>query len=191
MCLHAEQTYHVERERVFGDSARIASSGFVDDLHTRFAYDPLGRVWPRVEAEAMTTEMSVLYPPPLALEWESRSTEFEYLETVTRYATPCIAFCTHKELPASSGRGMYRVARFTSATDSRVAVQRLANTFMRMFANCTFPVHAVECMRRFGRLVQEKANYSAAKVEGAWRCMSKHPRYALDCRDLEHVWSSQ
>jgi hypothetical protein len=26
----------VERERAFGDSARIASSGFVDDLHTRF-----------------------------------------------------------------------------------------------------------------------------------------------------------
>ena len=36
VCLHAEQTYHVERERAFGDSARIASSGFVDDLHTRF-----------------------------------------------------------------------------------------------------------------------------------------------------------
>ena len=139
----------------------------------------------------MTVEMASLYPKPLALEWESRSTEFEYLETVTRYATPCIAFCTHKELPVSSGRGMYRVARFTSATDSKVAVQRLANTYMRMFANCTFPEHAVECMRRFGRLVQDRANYSAAKVGNAWRCMAQHPRYAADCRWLEHVWLSR
>ena len=139
------------------------------------------------DLRSMQLEMEKLYPPPLELEWESLADDFEYLETVTRYATPGYAFCAHKELAASAGRGMYRVARVTSATDSKTAVQRLANTFMRMYANSTFSSHAVECMRRFGRSVQARANYSRAKVDAAWRCLAAHPRYAKLCSENEHI----
>ena len=191
VCLHAEQTHWARRQAAFGDSARIDSFGFVDDMHFRFAFDPLGRVWPKHEALELLAEMLVVYPPPLVLERENVGTDFEYLETNTRYATPGFAFCVHKELAESAGQGMYRMALITSATDGRAAVQRLANTFMRMFRNCTFPTHAVECMRRLGRRVQAKANFSGRRVEAAWRSLAQHPRYARYCHDLVTVWQAQ
>ena len=68
MCLDAEQRFHVQRELVGGDSARIASLGFVDDLFYRYGHDPKGRVWPRAEAVKMLRESRSMYPAPLTLE---------------------------------------------------------------------------------------------------------------------------
>jgi hypothetical protein len=68
VCLDAEQTYMTNRERVRGDSARIASVGFVDDMHFRFAYDRQDLLWTRQEAEDMLVESRTIYPAPLVLE---------------------------------------------------------------------------------------------------------------------------
>lgn len=103
---------------------------------------------------------------------------FEYLETVTTFATEGFAFVEHKSVGASLGRGMYKVARVTSATCSRRAVQMLANTFIRMADNCTFEYQAVEAMAEFAQLVRERANFSQAKVDRAWRGLAGNARHA-------------
>ena len=65
--LDAEQTY-LEKNVKECDEARVATLGFVDDMHFRFFYDVRGRVWPRADAVRMCEEMRTLYPPPLSLE---------------------------------------------------------------------------------------------------------------------------
>ena len=68
VCMHAEQRFHRARERECGDSARIASLAFVDDLQPRVGYDMDDRVWTRQEAEALLDDIRGMYPPPLSLE---------------------------------------------------------------------------------------------------------------------------
>ena len=68
VCLSAEQAFRDRREQECGDSARISTIGFVDDIQFRFAYDVQGRVWPRAEAEQMCAQVHDVYPPPLSLE---------------------------------------------------------------------------------------------------------------------------
>ena len=68
VCLDAEQTYRSKREEQYGDSARISTIGFVDDIQFRFAYDVKGRVWPKAEAVEMCSQVHEVYPPPLSLE---------------------------------------------------------------------------------------------------------------------------
>ena len=68
VCMHAEQQFHRARERECGDSARIASLAFVDDLQPRVGYDMDDRVWTRRDAEALLDDIRGMYPPPLSLE---------------------------------------------------------------------------------------------------------------------------
>ena len=68
VCMHAEQRFHRARERECGDSARIASLAFVDDLQPRVGYDMDDCVWTRQEAEALLDDIRGMYPPPLSLE---------------------------------------------------------------------------------------------------------------------------
>lgn len=67
VCLDAEQNFHVQRERAHGDSSRIASKGFVDDLFFCYAYDRRERVWPRREAEELLRASRDIFPAPLSL----------------------------------------------------------------------------------------------------------------------------
>ena len=68
VCMDAEQRFHVERERSHGDSARIATLGFVDDLFFAYAYDRAGRVWTKAEAQALLASSNSMFPAPLELE---------------------------------------------------------------------------------------------------------------------------
>ena len=68
VCLDAEQRFHVARESAYGDSARIATLGFVDDMLFRYAYDRAGRVWTRAEAVEMLEQSRTMFPAPLSLE---------------------------------------------------------------------------------------------------------------------------
>ena len=68
VALHAEQEFKTRRERDHKDGARIATLGFVDDMHYRFAYDKQDRVWCKAEALQMAREAENTYPAPLALE---------------------------------------------------------------------------------------------------------------------------
>ncbi len=68
MCLHAEQLFHVAREREAGDSARIGSLGFVDDLQYKYGYDLQDRAWTKQEALDLLESSRTMYPPPLELE---------------------------------------------------------------------------------------------------------------------------
>ena len=66
--LDGEQTYFETRKKNHGDAERIATLGFVDDIHFRFGYDRRGRTWTKASAEKMLREVHDIYPPPLALE---------------------------------------------------------------------------------------------------------------------------
>ena len=66
--LHAEQQFLAERQRCQGDGARVATLGFVDDMHFRFAFDRRGKVWSKASAVQMAVEAEGLYPAPLELE---------------------------------------------------------------------------------------------------------------------------
>lgn len=68
VCMDAEQRFMTERERVAGDSARVATVGFVDDIFPKYAYDREGRIWPRREAEELLAATRSMYPAPLSLE---------------------------------------------------------------------------------------------------------------------------
>ena len=68
VCIHGEQTWLAQRELQYGDSARVDTIGFVDDIQFRFAYDVQGRVWPKSEALEMCKQVHNVYPPPLSLE---------------------------------------------------------------------------------------------------------------------------
>ena len=113
---------------------------------------------------------------------------FEYLETVTVYATRGFAYTEHKELAASAGRGMYRVARVTSGTDTTSAVQQLANTFMRVRGNGSFDWQNLDAMRAFSERVMGRANYSLAKVQRAWGMLAKHEQHAQFCLRQHQHW---
>ena len=68
VCVQAEQLFHTQRESEVGDSARIASLGFVDDLQFKYAYELSDRGWTRAAARAMLEQSRTLFPPPLTLE---------------------------------------------------------------------------------------------------------------------------
>jgi hypothetical protein len=68
VCLDAEQRFHTARDASHGDSARITTLGFVDDLFFAYAYDRAGRVWSAAEARELLAASCSMYPPPLALE---------------------------------------------------------------------------------------------------------------------------
>ena len=113
---------------------------------------------------------------------------FEYLETVTTYATEGFAYVCHKGVSVQSGTSWYRVARITSATNSKSAVQLLSNTFMRIVGNCTLELQAIEEMVEFASLVRLRANYSKAKVEQAWRGLAAKAGYVQFCKRHEARW---
>lgn len=113
---------------------------------------------------------------------------FEYLETVTVYATEGFAYAEHRSPPVGKGRGTYRVARVTSATETKSAVQCLANTYMRMRDNGSFEFQVVDEMLEHSEMVMQRANYSRAKVRQAWRRLSEHGRYAQFCKRVSKRW---
>jgi hypothetical protein len=116
---------------------------------------------------------------------------FEYLETITTFVTAGVAIVEHKPTEVGAGRGMYRVARITSASDSRSARLLLTNTFGRIADNCTVEHHAMEEILDFSRLVMARANYSRAKVLRAWRGLAEQPRHARFCARVQERWSQQ
>lgn len=115
-------------------------------------------------------------------------TSVEYLETVTTFATEGFAFVCHKSVDVHDGASAYRVARVTSATCSRSAVQLLANTFMRIADNCTFEFQAVDEMAEFAILCRGRANFSRAKVERAWRGLAVKVGYSQLCVRQQRRW---
>ena len=116
--------------------------------------------------------------------------EFEYLETVTVYPTAGFAYTEHKTPVPGAERGMYRVARVTSATDTTSAVQTLANTFMRMCDTSSFEWQAVDSMVEYARRIVSRANFSRAKVRRAWGIILQHARYAQLCRRQSERWNA-
>jgi hypothetical protein len=68
VCLDAEQSFVESRELTVGDSERVCTVGFMDDLHFRLMYDLKGILWTKESAEAMMRECESLYPAPLSLE---------------------------------------------------------------------------------------------------------------------------
>ena len=68
VALHAEQQFVAERQKCPGDGARVATLGFVDDMHFRFAFDRKGKVWTRASAVQLAEAAETMYPAPLELE---------------------------------------------------------------------------------------------------------------------------
>jgi hypothetical protein len=107
---------------------------------------------------------------------------------VVTFATEGFAYVCHKGVSVRDAESWYRVARITSATDSKGAVQLLANTFDRIHGNCTFEWMAVDKMAEFAKLVRLRANYSKAKVERAWRVLAAWPGHLQFCVRNEKRW---
>ena len=102
-----------------------------------------------------------------------------------------MAIVEHKATSVGAGRGMYRVARVTSATCGRSARQLLTNTFGRMADNCTVDYQAVDVMVEFAQLVMARAGYSRSKVMRAWRGLEEQARHARFCARVRDRWIQQ
>ena len=68
VALHAEQQFVAQRDGCQGDGARVATLGFVDDMHFRFAFDRRGKLWSKESALELAAAAETLYPAPLELE---------------------------------------------------------------------------------------------------------------------------
>lgn len=68
VALHAEQKFVTQRDECQGDGARVATLGFVDDMHFRFAFDRCGKLWTKTSAMELAVAAECIYPAPLELE---------------------------------------------------------------------------------------------------------------------------